>query len=184
MSIELQHSVIFQFNKMTGTLPDIDNEKLAAELLASTRRLSDDPRMSTFEDMHVDLENGGESNKLFEAMRSVGESIGCCIDNEVWHQIHHKYESTDTHTHVARDKDLVLAWCYYVAAEANSGDLVFMIADTADGGAVLSSHSPVVGQFVIFPSFIKHKVSKNMSDSLRICVAGNFIPFGGLGAYR
>lgn len=184
MSIELHQSIIFQFNKITGTLPDIDNAKLAAELLASTKRLSNDPHFSSFEDMHIDVQEGSEAKKLINAMRSVGESIGCCIDDEVWHQVHHKYESTDTHTHYARNKDFALAWCYYVAAEKDSGDLVFMIADTADGGAELASHSPVVGQFVIFPSFMKHKVSKNMSDSLRICVAGNFIPFGGMGAYR
>lgn len=184
MDIELNKSVIIQFNKITGSLSDINNEVLAKELLSNSTRLSDNPHTSSFEDMCINIEDGTEAKKLFEAMARVGENIGCCIDDVVWYQAHHKYESTDTHVHYNRDKDLILAWCYYVSAKENSGDLVFMAAETGDGLSVQASHTPVEGQFVIFPSFLKHKVSKNMSDSLRICVAGNYIPFGGRGAYK
>lgn len=183
MTIEFHQETIFQINKLTGTIPDIDNSKLATEILTiKSDPISKDATSTSYEDTLLQHPEGSEAAKLIEKITEIAESLGHCYDG-AWFQVHHKYESTNQHVHYDKHKDIALSWCYYVAADENSGDLVFMLDST--GSEFLGAlHKPVPGTFVIFPSFVEHKVNKNLSDTLRICVAGNFIPFGGRGAYR
>lgn len=182
MRFDTTMSPIFVFNKMEGRLPEINNDKLAQEILAHQERKVSDPKASMYEDMVLLTPEGSEAKKLIASMTALGESIGYCMA-DYWQHTHHKFESSDTHIHKCAYRDIEMSWCYYVKAPKNCGDLVF-ISDVVDERAPAATVTPKEGHFVVFPSFLKHRVGKNMSDDLRISVAGDFIPFGARGAYK
>ena len=66
-----------------------------------------------------------------------------------------------------------MSWVYYVKTPVNSGDLVFIL-DDKDSRCLPAKFTPSEGKYIIFPSYIRHKVSKNLSNDIRICVAGDF----------
>lgn len=182
MHFDTTMSPIFVFNKMEGHLPEINNDKLAQEIIAHQERKVSDPDWGMYEDMVLLTPEGSEAKKLITSMTALGESMGYCMA-DYWQHTHHKFESSEVHIHKCKQRDLEMSWCYYVKAPEKCGNLVFVI-DEVDGRFPIASVTPKEGHFVVFPSFLKHKVSKNMSDGLRISVAGDFIPFGARGAYK
>ena len=97
-----------------------------------------------------------------------------------WAQVHFKGECTMPHDHLDVD-DLFfknpntpnMSGVYYVDAPKNSGDLIFEYW-------VSQYHqerwrvSPETGKFLLFPSGLKHRVLKNLTNDARICISFNF----------
>jgi uncharacterized protein (TIGR02466 family) len=95
-----------------------------------------------------------------------------------WINVKGPGEGIEAHAH----NDCSLTATYYVQAEENSGDIVFMIqgdAISADGSFIHNDEStlkhkhitPVAGKLVIFPAYIVHEVQRNRSNSLRISIS-------------
>lgn len=158
-----------------GVLVDklnLDNIKLEKEVLSNRVRRSDDPTVSPFEDTILNVAPGSETEKLINAMRDFGKSIGLGLE-EYWSQIHEYMESTDLHYHGDNKNQILLSWVYYVKTPKDSGDLVFIL-DDKDYRAPTYVHKPEQGTFIVFPSWIRHKVTKNLSKDYRISIAGDF----------
>lgn len=143
----------------------IDNKKLAKEILGSQVRLSEDKNICLYHDTVFDLNTGEQSKALLTAIQALAKQSGLQI-SKVWSQIHHPRESTDIHNH----SDAQMAFIYYVAVPSGSGDLVFLLED-----ACSRYLPPTESRLCIFPSWVKHKVSKNTGEELRISVAGNLV---------
>lgn len=81
--------------------------------------------------------------------------------NRFWFNLNEPGNYNDWHHHGSRETVGVI----YVKTDDKSGDIVF-----EDGTQI----SPQIGDFIIFPSEINHRVDINQSNNLRISIAFNF----------
>lgn len=160
---------LFQIKAQQYHLSDIDNERLSKEILLNKdMRMSDDPHLSLFEDTKFDYSKG-ESLNLMKHIKEIG--LKYRLRNvEVWSQIHRPYESTGLHDHVA--PNLKISWVYYVQVPENSGSLCFKL--NFNGNHLSHIIKPIPGQLILFPCWVQHEVSKNLSKDYRISVSGNY----------
>ena len=149
-------------------LDDIDNIKLASEILANPIRRTEDPDSTLFEDTILNAPDGSEAKNLIDKMSQLAQLNSLKL-SAYWSQIHQPLESTDLHHHGLVDH----SWVYYVKVPPGSGNLIFVL-DDKDNRCPQCTFTPKEGQCIIFPSYIRHRVSKNMSNDVRISVAGDF----------
>jgi hypothetical protein len=104
--------------------------------------------------------------------------------DRAWGQVHERGMSTDWHTHGANKWAVVV----YLKTPKNCGRLIFQnplfcldrdpfIPRTRELDQLVMDE-PKVGDWVCFPSWVYHKVSRNLSPELRASYAFNFYPVG------
>ena len=150
---------------------DIDNSKLATEMNANIYRYSNDPTSVQYEDRIIQ-ETGEEFNKLLAQIIKIGQDRGLKLVH--YHLLSHEpLESTNTHHHINKKIDTVASFVYYVSVLKGAGNLVFML----DQYDLLPqyTHKPEEGTLVMFPSYLLHKVTKNMSRGKRMSISGDFV---------
>lgn len=150
---------------------DIDNKKLAIEMEANGNRYSNDPVSLRYEDRIIQNQ-GTEFNKLLTQITKIGHDRRLKLVH--YHLLSHEpLESTNTHHHINKKIDTVASFVYYVSVLNGAGNLVFML----DQYDLMPQyvHKPEEGTLMMFPSYLLHKVTKNMSDGKRISISGDFV---------
>lgn len=160
-SCEIKES-LFDISATRVFFGGFDNTSLAKQVLEAHRRLSDDPNSCLFEDTVFDPEQGSVGYNFILTLKEYFKNNGLEVV-EYWSQIHRPLESTSTHHHGKFDK----AFVYYVKVPKGAGDIVFEIED------INRALTPQEGTMLLFPGWLKHKVSKNMGSDIRISIAGN-----------
>jgi uncharacterized protein (TIGR02466 family) len=132
-----------------------------------------------------------EATVQFEVLSQIAKSeLNPCAPytrysiDRAWGQVHEKNMGTDWHTHGA-DKWAVVV---YLQTPPGSGRLMFENPwFTLDRDPYIPRTQkldfmkmppPEVGDWVCFPSWVKHKVERNNSDEIRASYAFNFFPVG------
>jgi hypothetical protein len=157
--IILMELMVHKFNVI-----GINNNVLAQEILQNQDiRSSNDPNSIMNEDSLLVPTPGSEAFKLVSVVNEL-VAPRKLITISQWGLIHRPLESTNTHHH----NDRPLSWVYYVKVPERAGDLVFSFFDRFS-----SAITPEEGVLLCFPGWMKHSVSKNKSNELRMCVAGN-----------
>ena len=87
-----------------------------------------------------------------------------------WSHIHQKDMSTITHNHIPSYVSSVL----YVKIPENAGHIVFTTRSNPYHTPKGSKFEPEEGVYYMFPSFLDHYVTRNMSDDTRISLSFNF----------
>ena len=88
-----------------------------------------------------------------------------------WGHIHEKNMSTTLHNHF---DSYVSAVCY-VNVPVGSGSIVFRPRlNQYDNSAYASKFEPERGVFYMFPSYLDHFVTRNLSEDLRVSISFNF----------
>ena len=87
-----------------------------------------------------------------------------------WSHIHQKDMSTITHNHIPSYVSSVL----YVKIPENAGHIVFNTRSNPYNTPKGSKFEPEEGVYYMFPSFLDHYVTRNMSDDTRISLSFNF----------
>jgi hypothetical protein len=67
-----------------------------------------------------------------------------------------------------------VSFVYYVTYPEDSGNLVFEF--DVLGKRVFRSIRPKVGELILFPTYIPHFTTRNVSDEIRISISGNYFP--------
>lgn len=161
----LGNSVKYMFLTEMYYVDDIDNNKLAEEILTSDKkRKSYDPSHTFFEDFH--FQDGFESNKLKKIVEDLAEIKGLSL-SEMWFHVHLPNESCMPHNH---SKSNEISFVYYAKIPKNCGDLYFKNY-LFDSPIKQESFESLL---ILFPSHVEHYVTKNLSTEIRISVAGNF----------
>lgn len=158
---------LFQIQADQYSVNGIDNDELALEVLANQTRMVNNPHVPGFEDTVFNANSGRQSKLLLEAIDGLVKGHGLKIV-ETWSHIHQPRESTGLHDHVSVVNEF--AFVYYVKVPEGSGDLVFLLEDTA-----VAAITPNEGKLLFFPSWLKHRVAKNMGNETRISVSGNLV---------
>jgi hypothetical protein len=162
-------TVLFQANCKHFYISGLDLTVLAAEVLKDfdqNNRLSNNKTLhgAHYEDTY--FEHGEQTIKLMDAVSAVADSMGMEIINRIWSQVHHPYESCNLHDHLGGPD---MGFVFYVKAPIGAGKLYFDF-----GPAGTSTVEPIEGMLVVFPAYLKHGVTKNLSSDLRISIAGDF----------
>tara|TARA_R100000742_G_scaffold4192_1_gene1314 strand:- start:430 stop:966 length:537 start_codon:yes stop_codon:yes gene_type:complete len=99
---------------------------------------------------------------------ATGESISPL---NYWGHIHEKNMSTNMHNHNTTYVSSVV----YVEVPEGSGSIVFRPRlNQYDNSAYSSRFAPERGVYYIFPGYLDHFVTRNMSNELRISLSINF----------
>jgi len=147
----------------------LNNRKLSEEILTSqSPRLSTDPVSSNFEDSKFNILPNSESETFQYTITQILQEENLKL-NEVWSHIHKPLESTNTHFHSSYSP-FDFSFVYYVKVPTNSG--VFVIDFTLISG-FRKPIFPIEGNLLIFPSWLPHMVTKNLSNDTRISISGN-----------
>ena len=143
---------------------NVDNKALL-ELITKHRdnRVLMDHSDPNYEDTYLPPHRLIDSviREVLQDLRGIGEDNLDCTS--FWSHIHEKNMSTNWHDHGG-----YYAGVYYVSVPEGSGDIIF---DRQHQPSV--SISPVEGQYIIFPAWLKHAVARNNSESLRISLSFN-----------
>jgi len=88
-----------------------------------------------------------------------------------WGHIHEKNMSTNMHNHY----DSYISVVVYLEVPEGSGSIVFLPKfNQYNNSAYKSKFVPERGVYYIFPGYLDHFVTRNMSDKLRISLSINF----------
>ena len=100
---------------------------------------------------------------------ATGEEI---IPMNYWGHIHERGMSTNTHNHGLQT---YVSSVVYVEVPKGSGSIVFLPRlNQYKNDAYKSVFAPERGVYYVFPGYIDHYVTRNMSDKLRISLSLNF----------
>ena len=177
MSEILEHKFVEEVEPFRLVLPvfeiEADNNKIAEELSWCHKRLSDNPFFSHYEDFQIDFEKSPATKALCATIDEIATKNFSFTKRHLktasrWAHIHKPLESTEPHNHKPCDVSFV----YYVKAPKDCGSLAFLM-DSGSNDRPAIVH-PMEGRLIFFPSWIMHKVSKNMSDETRMSVSGNY----------
>ena len=92
------------------------------------------------------------------------------VVDDYWGHIHEKNMSTTLHNHIPSYVSSVL----YVKIPKNAGHIVFRSRANPYDIPHSTKFEPEEGVYYIFPSFLDHFVTRNMSDDIRISLSFNF----------
>ena len=135
------------------------------------RKFTDDPTHGISEDSfcpQCDLVDGiiNEMCIDFEAVTGVQLYADC-----YWGHIHEKNMSTNTHNH----NNTYAAGVLYVQVPEGSGNITFTPAfNQYHSGAIATTFKPELGVYYMFPGYLDHFVTRNMSDEKRVSISFNF----------
>ena len=108
------------------------------------------------------------SEMITDFKAATGEDI---VIANYWGHIHEKNMSTTLHNHF---DSYVSAVCY-VNVPVGSGSIVFRPRlNQYDNSAYASKFEPERGVFYMFPSYLDHFVTRNLSEDLRVSISFNF----------
>lgn len=144
-------------------LSDIDNNKLFEESSQTWhKRLHYDNTQSMYEDTEFNYE-GVESKKLIDKIQN---ATGMSVYN-IWTHKHEHNESTQIHNHWAKEHDF--SFVYYVRVPDNAGKIVFQLNKHCNQ----SWFEPKESMLYVFPNWLDHYVTKNLSNEIRLSISGN-----------
>ena len=108
------------------------------------------------------------SEMITDFKAATGEDI---VIANYWGHIHEKNMSTTLHNHF---DSYVSAVCY-VNVPVGSGSIVFRPRlNQYDNSAYASKFEPERGVYYMFPSYLDHFVTRNLSEDLRVSISFNF----------
>jgi|TARA_R110001592_G_scaffold37644_3_gene125368 hypothetical protein len=155
-------------------LDGIDNDKIIEEVLENKdKRLDVNSLQSQYEDTFVD-ESESIDHLLFKVESEVKTKIDPFLKvDSFWGHILHPQQSTMYHNHKEMHREGI-SFVYYAKYPKKSGNLIFDFEVL--GKRVCYSYEPQVGSLVLFPTWVPHYTSRNVSDDTRISISGNCFP--------
>ena len=165
MIYDLQHTKSALASIYVSSVIGYDNElysnqilKLGDQMDRNTNVKADMTHPYTFLPEWQPLCNNIMKNHL---PKFTGEIDATFVCHAIWGASYSKGDYTVFHDHFPS----VLSFIYYVKADEDSAPLVFTDID-------YELH-PKENDLIIFPSYLKHGVPTQMTDTNRICISGN-----------
>lgn len=147
---------------------ELDNKELTKEILDnSLTPINSNPYHSNYEDSLFSSKFGKISSLFIKKINEFALKENLKLV-DIWSHIHKPLESTNTHSHTPTN----LSFVYYVKVPSNCGQFIIDLSLSLNGPRI--PISPVEGNLLIFPSWLPHMVTKNLSNDTRISISGNF----------
>jgi|TARA_R110002051_G_C8643027_1_gene486444 hypothetical protein len=181
-----EKKVLFEISLIVGYLNDIDNEKINRDAIdnASNIIVSDNALHTFSEDSYIPKSD--ELNKIFKSIEddfSNTTSLKFEI-NEHWAHIHKPNQSAGIHNHIPdihpdeyhQDSNKYLSGVYYPYLPDDCGNIVFEWRNGIQGAIPnyrYSYEDAKVGSYLLFPSYLSHFITPNLSDYPRVSISFN-----------
>ena len=170
----LENKVVYQLPILIGKLEkNIDNKKLTLEAMnASKNRVSEDPLDIRFEDSSLPM-----TRELHHLVNTITESYQNYVKGyslslrSYWALIQEKNMSCNLHGHGNDGCDLSAV--YYPCDNASACKLVFQW-ETDFVNVNRHWFEPTQGVYYLFPSYLKHWVTRNLTEKPRVSISFNF----------
>ena len=130
----------------------------------ASQKLSSDPNKTQFEDSYCP--DSAIIDTIVDDMQKVYSKGSLSLINK-WGHVHEKNMSTNKHSHGDSDVSAVT----YLSAPEGSGFIQFWPNPLQESGY---SIKPEKGMFLLFPGWIPHSVSRNLSSESRVSLSFNF----------
>ena len=179
----------------------VDNEILSKEILSNKdKRLNTNTLQSQYEDTELLKTESSEKlmSKIDDELLKINTHF---YITDIWAHIIEPNQSTMYHDHrgaqvkvdmvtgYGQAKDTIdaigrgatvdltyerdgVSFVYYVTYPKGSGNLIFDFDVLSK--RVCKSIEPKVGQLILFPTYIPHYTTRNVSDEIRISISGNY----------
>lgn len=189
--MEIIEQVMFFNSAFLSNLPQINNEKLTEEIYKIKKENEDTSQKSNlggWQSHDIPTEMCGEelvslTNALTVSANEISKLYSVDRDlkmSSFWININGHKDSNLPHNH----PKCILSGCYYVDCDDDSGKIVFERPDMQEdymGSSMGSEYTfitysfqPKPGDFIIFPSYLRHYVEQNLSNKKRISIAFNW----------
>ena len=174
---------LYSLNIFKSKIEGLNNKRLAelaleeAEILE--KRKDDNPSATGFEDSPMDPA-APEVRQLRHTIKNIiDEHIDTRLtEGEIWGHVLRTGESTQIHSHRSKqDWDLLnTSWVYYpqIPEGENLGGRIVFQTQVGAHRTLNRDFDPQVGDFIIFPSWLPHFTTRNVSPEIRISISGNY----------
>ena len=163
----IQHTVIVK-----GQINGIDNDTLVRDALANkNNRTSNDPANTLNEDSLMPMSE--EFQEVITGIRQDYELLAQTSTLSLaayWAHVQEYNQSSNIHDHFGVD----LSGCYYPDENSNSASIVFVWDVPQTKTEESSVYTPEQGDFLLFPSWLKHYVTRNSNREPRVSISFNF----------
>ena len=174
---------LYSLNVFQSTIQGLDNKKLtelaSGEAEDLEKRKDKNPSGTGYEDSYIDPD-APEVKQLRHTIKKVmHEHIDPRLNEaEIWAHVLRTGESTMIHSHKSKDDwgHGNISWVYYPhipEGKNNGGKIVFQ----TQIGAIKTlskDFDPEVGDFIIFPAWLPHFTTRNVSPEARVSISGNY----------
>lgn len=189
--IPIQETVLFSTQIYVGHLNFIDNTILKSKILM-LKETSQGRQVSNYggwqsSDLNLESLHSTEFNTLITEAKKIAEKISTLWEldrplelGNFWCNVNGFKDYNNVHCHPSS----VFSMVYYVDCNKDSGNIVFCRPDLQEhyfsvekfNSYTYRSHyfTPEPSKFLLFPSYVNHFVTPNMSDQDRISIAINF----------
>jgi uncharacterized protein (TIGR02466 family) len=189
--MEIVEHVMFFNSSFLGNLPEIDNDSIKKEIYEIKQKDNESSKKSNLggwqsKDISIDI-CGKELTNITKILTSAANDISNLYSVEwdirllnFWANVNGHKDSNLPHNHPSS----IMSGCYYVECNDLSGKIVFERPDMQQdymGSSIKTKYTfgtysfqPEPGDFVIFPSYLRHYVEQNMSNKERISLAFNW----------
>lgn len=159
---------LFCVDAIMGSLSKLPDTSLVKEAISAPKLVDDvssgldheDPKDRKVSQEKVDW----IIKEMTEALnKHSGQKFVC---ESYWLHVHEKNMSTNTHSHLPSEWSSA---CYLNVPE-NSGKICFMVEELG----MMASITPELGNYIIFPSRLKHYVTAHGSDEPRVSLSANW----------
>ena len=154
---------IYQLEVVCGYTKANVDRLLQVVLQNASKKLTSDPSTSHYEDSYCP--DSAIVDRIVSDMQEVYPKGRLSLINK-WGHIHEKNMSTNTHSH-----GVDVSAVTYLSAPKGSGLIHFSPNPLHD---YYCSIAPKKGMFLIFPGWIPHSVSRNLSNEKRVSISFNF----------
>jgi len=190
--MEMKEVVIFFNSIYASTLENIENESLSKEIyrIKSIEKgsiVSNQGGWQSTSIKEADLVPGSQMELLYEnvlprvakvfELWKISETFSL---DSFWCNVNSKGDFNWEHNHPLSKMSAV----YYVKTSDETGDIVFLRPDEQESYIIPKEITPYTfktyrispknGLLLIFPSYLRHRVGSNNSDTERISIAFNF----------
>jgi len=155
-----------------GFLSNIDNTKLCEIAIKHfDEKLSPHVEDTRYEDTF--LPECNETEVIVSQLKDVFEHVypWATLDlSDQWAHIHKTNMSTNTHSHNVDGISAV----YYAKVDNKSGKICFEYRPYLESDLVDKCFDPMENMFLIFPGYLLHRVTRNLSTEDRVSISFNF----------
>ena len=168
-----QNHLLYALSVLEGSLSGIDNKKLSNDVLSNKdKRISTVLTESSYEDNNISW--SAEIKTILNTMSNGFEKFTgthTLTSAQYWGHIQEKNMSCNLHSHGNDGCDLSAV--YYPCDNASACKLVFQW-ETDFVNANRHWFEPTQGIYYLFPSYLKHWVTRNLTEKPRVSISFNF----------